>query len=675
MAASKNWAHLGADGSWSDPNNWDPQGIPGTTDTVELGSGSPYTVTVDTAALVASVTVDAGPTTLLLTSGNSLTTSGGIDLGAGSLLGGTGTVAASGGISGSGTLEALGGTLDVSGTISSGVVLAIDTAAAATLKIEGTATSANAISLINDNQTLEIGSAGNLTISAHQDITGGHIILDGGTLTDMNGITLDGSSILSGHGTINTDTGSQGADEHGTGFFATYTPTIIASGGTLEFTGTANLYPGGSTQLIIDTIPGSTVKFDGLAWSNAPVINNSNQTLEIGSAGNLTLHNDPNITNGLIKLDGGTLNDNLGLTIGVGARLIGFGVVDTSAAATQGTGTIIASGGTLEFKADVDVYSANAFQIADGATLKFDTSVGNGNINPTITFDGAHGTLDLSGMNNESTNFNAYVSGFQAGDQIKITEGGSGPESHTSSYDGTYTTVTFSDGNTVDGTVKFVGDYSHAQFSISDTGTIDTITMDAICFMAGTLIRTPDGEVAVETLKRGDLLLTSDGQVKPVSWLGRQTVSTRFADPIRVWPIRIKAGALADNVPSRDLLLSPDHAVLVEGALVHAGALVNGTSIVREKIVPQIFTYYHVELDDHSLIFAENTQAETFIDNVDRMNFDNWDEHQALYPNGRPINELPYPRAKAHRQVPVATRVKLGERAQVIGATVGVAAA
>ena len=235
--------------------------------------------------------------------------------------------------------------------------------------------------------------------------------------------------------------------------------------------------------------------------------------------------------------------------------------------------------------------------------------------------------------------------------------------------------MTFSDGNTVDGIVKLVGDYSTAHFSINDDGTIDTITMDAICFMAGTLIRTPDGEVAVETLKRGDLLLTSDGQVKPVSWLGRQTISTRFADPVRVWPIRIKAGALADNVPSRDLLLSPDHAVLVEGALVHAGALVNGTSIVREKAVPEIFTYYHVELDDHSLIFAENTPAETFIDNVDRMNFDNWDEHQALYPNGKPINELPYPRAKAHRQVPVATRVKLGERAQVIGATVGVAAA
>jgi hypothetical protein len=216
--------------------------------------------------------------------------------------------------------------------------------------------------------------------------------------------------------------------------------------------------------------------------------------------------------------------------------------------------------------------------------------------------------------------------------------------------------------------------YSAAHFTVSDTGNIDTITTDAACFMAGTIIRTPDGEVAVETLKRGDLVLTSDGQAKPVSWLGRQTISTVFADPIRVWPIRIKAGALADNVPSRDFLLLPDHAVLVDGALIQAGALVNGTSIIRETNVQPIFTYYHVEVDDHSLILAENTLAETFVDNVDRLAFDNWAEHQALYPEGKSINQLPYPLAKAHRQVPVNIRVMLAERAQLIGAVVDTSA-
>ena len=141
-----------------------------------------------------------------------------------------------------------------------------------------------------------------------------------------------------------------------------------------------------------------------------------------------------------------------------------------------------------------------------------------------------------------------------------------------------------------------------------------------------------------------------------------------FADPVRVLPIRIKAGALDENIPARDLLVSPDHALLVEGAVFQAGALVNGTSIPRATNVPQTFTYFHVEVDDHSLILAENTPAETFVDNIDRMGFDNWNEYQELYPEGKQITELPYPRAKAHRQVSVRTRIMLAARAQAIEA-------
>ena len=182
-----------------------------------------------------------------------------------------------------------------------------------------------------------------------------------------------------------------------------------------------------------------------------------------------------------------------------------------------------------------------------------------------------------------------------------------------------------------------------------------------ICFMPGTQICTPAGEVAVEDLKIGDLVCTSDGRSVAVRWIGRQAVAGRFADELRL-PIRIRAGALGDNVPSRDLRVSPDHALLVDDVLIHAGALVNGTSIVRERAVPIIFTYYHVEVGDHSLILAENTPAETFVDNVDRANFDNWHEYQALYPEGKGVIEMSYPRAKALRQVPRTIRQRLAER-------------
>ena len=221
-------------------------------------------------------------------------------------------------------------------------------------------------------------------------------------------------------------------------------------------------------------------------------------------------------------------------------------------------------------------------------------------------------------------------------------------------------------------------DYSNPNvinpLSSNDVTLMNVLGWTLGCFMPGTLITTPNGEVPVEKLQPGDLVQTIEGEAVPVHWVGRQTVSMQFADPLRVLPIRIKAGALANNVPLRDLLLSPDHAVLIDDALIQAGALVNGASIVRDANVPKTFTYYHIELDDHSLIFAEGTPAETFIDNIDRMNFDNWVEHQTLYPVGRSIKELPYPRAKACRQVPMTIRCKLHERARAIGAAKPIAA-
>jgi hypothetical protein len=196
-----------------------------------------------------------------------------------------------------------------------------------------------------------------------------------------------------------------------------------------------------------------------------------------------------------------------------------------------------------------------------------------------------------------------------------------------------------------------------------------------ICFLPGTQVQTPDGEIAVESLERGDLVMTADGRAVPVRWVGRQTISTLFADPLRVLPICIKAGALAENVPSRDLYVSPDHAILTDDILVHASALVNGTSIVRAPAPAQTFTYYHVELADHSLLLADNVPAESFIDNVDRLAFDNWAEHEALGDKAAPLVEMAYPRAKAARQVPVAVRERLAARGQALFGTVTTKAA
>jgi hypothetical protein len=132
-------------------------------------------------------------------------------------------------------------------------------------------------------------------------------------------------------------------------------------------------------------------------------------------------------------------------------------------------------------------------------------------------------------------------------------------------------------------------------------------------------------------------------------------------------PVRIAAGAIADQVPTRDVLLSPCHAVLVDGILAEAGALVNSGvnsgSISRESAMAEVFTYYHIELASHALIMVDGMAAETFVDNVDRMGFDNWAEHEALFGDSVTIIEMDAPRARSARQVPATTRARLAARA------------
>jgi hypothetical protein len=192
------------------------------------------------------------------------------------------------------------------------------------------------------------------------------------------------------------------------------------------------------------------------------------------------------------------------------------------------------------------------------------------------------------------------------------------------------------------------------------------------CFLAGTRIATPEGERAVENLGIGDLVTTADGRSAPVRWIGRRTMHAdgesgyRFADPLVYGPIRIKSGALGEALPVRDLLVSMDHAVLIDGLLVQAGTPANGASVIRETRLPECFTYYHIELADHALVLAEGVPAETFVDNVMRMGFDNWAEPEALCCNAPSIVELPYPRVQSYRQLPLETRARMAARARAI---------
>lgn len=153
------------------------------------------------------------------------------------------------------------------------------------------------------------------------------------------------------------------------------------------------------------------------------------------------------------------------------------------------------------------------------------------------------------------------------------------------------------------------------------------------CYCAGTLILTDRGEVAVEALAIGDRVVTAGGAVRPIRWLGQRSYAGRFlAGRQALLPVRLRAGCLGSGLPRRDLRVSPDHAMLLDGLLAPARCLVNGTTIVRDGDVAQV-EYFHVELDSHDAILAEGAASETFLDDDSRGVFHNAAEHAALYPD------------------------------------------
>ncbi|MGI3186294.1 Hint domain-containing protein [Nioella aestuarii] len=204
--------------------------------------------------------------------------------------------------------------------------------------------------------------------------------------------------------------------------------------------------------------------------------------------------------------------------------------------------------------------------------------------------------------------------------------------------------------------VDFNGNYT-ASDSTDDIGSIVTL----ICFLAGSRIASAKGQVAVESLDIGDVVLTADGGEVEVKWIGRQTVSTRFGPAERLMPVRFAAGSLGDGLPHADLTVTADHGMLVDGVICHAGALVNGTTITRVPLseMGESYTVYHVETEEHEIILANGAPAETFIDNVSRRVFDNCAEFEALYGDVPEMEELPYPRAMSARQVPPLIQARL----------------
>ncbi len=197
-----------------------------------------------------------------------------------------------------------------------------------------------------------------------------------------------------------------------------------------------------------------------------------------------------------------------------------------------------------------------------------------------------------------------------------------------------------------------------------------------VCFLPGTLIATPDGEVRIETLQIGDVINSHQGSPIPIRWIGRQTVQMTLGPAERMLPVRVRAGALDHCVPHTDLDLTADHGLMLDGLLCNAGALVNGTTIhpIPKAELGERYVVYHIEVDDHQLIIANGVPAETFLDNATRRTFDNYCEYVERFGETEGMQMLAAPRVLSRQRLPARLRDRLDQRALALAAPADAAA-
>jgi collagen type I/II/III/V/XI/XXIV/XXVII alpha len=156
--------------------------------------------------------------------------------------------------------------------------------------------------------------------------------------------------------------------------------------------------------------------------------------------------------------------------------------------------------------------------------------------------------------------------------------------------------------------------------STSATPSLGDQVIPPPCYAAGTLIETLDGPVAVEQLRMGDVVRTVLGGPGRIVWVGSRAVACeRHPRPETVWPVRIARDAFGPGLPARDLFVSPDHALYLDGVLIPAKLLVNGTTVRQAR--RRHVVYHHIELARHDVVLAEGLPAETYLDTGDRAKF------------------------------------------------------
>jgi Ca2+-binding RTX toxin-like protein len=176
-----------------------------------------------------------------------------------------------------------------------------------------------------------------------------------------------------------------------------------------------------------------------------------------------------------------------------------------------------------------------------------------------------------------------------------------------------------SDGNGIDGTVEFLND---DRSEVTGRATFTNIEELIPCFTPGTLIATPRGEVPVEDLREGDRVITRDNGLQEIRWTGARSLGAGdlMATP-KLRPVLIRAGSLGHGLPERDMLVSPQHRLLLtseraalyfgEREVLAAARHLTGMEGIDEVQASGV-TYIHFMCDRHEVVLSNGAWTESF---------------------------------------------------------------
>jgi T5SS/PEP-CTERM-associated repeat protein len=553
---------------------------------------------------------DSGLATLAINAGGSVITSASV-LGSGGVVitlagGAGGSATTSAGAVIANTVSAASSSANVSGTGSYWQIdgaLTVGNAGFGSLSISQGAT----VDAFSADLAAASGGSGVITVSG----TGSALNLSGSLSVGDHGAgelsILGGGTVSTGDLTIgNANAASSGnVDVEGAG-----STLHIADGGILNI-GVAG---GGSGILTIGT--NATLTFNGTIVEAGHASFNNNggladpDTFEFTTASNAGLgENDYSLYLGNIGAvqvaDGtGTWNAAMLLT-GTSVADAADNIDNDTRGQWQlsGGGTLVINANTVD-AGQVIVFEDNTDTLVIGQLV----NGGSGGISgqPPVVLEGAENLLQAGG-------FDATIWGYRAGDKILFNNLAVVSDQIVNGN----TLELLGVGNTDLGSLVFRSKAGDAPLGKT---AMAAAAAQMACFASGTLIETVAGPRAVETLAVGDEVVTLLGGPGRIVWVGSRAVDcARHPRPEAVWPVRIAAGAFGENVPERELFVSPDHAVYVDNVLIPAKHLLNGTTI--RQVQRRRVVYHHIELAEHNVVLAEGLPAESYLDAGERANF------------------------------------------------------